>query len=737
MAWLRVIAGAVRAGLAVERTRMEPLLALRGALGVGLVLAVALAVSSPAVATSAALGAFVSGTATFQPSWRPRPELALVAAAGLGASSLVGFLASDRPALYTAVIALWAAGAGMAWSMGTTSGMVASMTVAVMLVVVTFPVTLAQAFQHAGVIAAGGLAQAALVVLWPVRRWGAQRDALADAYAGVADYARRLRHDPSAAFDPSPLIVARDAAAVTPRQARTRPAELAGRRAVAERIRPVLVALADPAPGAPREGPERDRVRELLDAAGAVLDAVARSIRSGEPVRVPRRATAALALPETGPALTGTARRAGVRLVGLLGEAVETSGGMEDPDGRPTLTRPSAAGMVPEVWHAVRSQTHWSSPVFRHALRLGAVVGAGHAAGTALPGGHGYWAPLTSVMVMRPDFARTMSRGVARLAGTLAGLAVATAVIVVLSPGLELDAALAVVSVGLLFLLLRTGYAVASACITGFVVFLLAMEGGPWAPTVRDRVVQTLLGGALAFAAHVVFPAWETPRLADRLAAFLEMSGRYAEAVLRAYGDPAGRRPRAVRDALLDLREARTAWDEALARAVAEPVRHEAWSRAAVENAGSALVAFGRATLALEGLVPGRDAPPSPGAAAFAERLREATGAGAQTLRTGGTPSFAGLRTAYERWAAGAAEDHPGGTDGNGNGVRPHRTVRARPGRTNEDGGEAAAGRSTGSADGAGAGPGPQAGSPGAGPPLRAARIMYAALDELARAVRR
>lgn len=190
MAWLRVIAGAVRAGLAVERTRMEPLLALRGALGVGLVLAVALAVSSPAVATSAALGAFVSGTATFQPSWRPRPELALVAAAGLGASSLVGFLASDRPALYTAVIALWAAGAGMAWSMGTTSGMVASMTVAVMLVVVTFPVTLAQAFQHAGVIAAGGLAQAALVVLWPVRRWGAQRDALADAYAGVADYAR-------------------------------------------------------------------------------------------------------------------------------------------------------------------------------------------------------------------------------------------------------------------------------------------------------------------------------------------------------------------------------------------------------------------------------------------------------------------------------------------------------------------------------------------------------------------
>ena len=40
--------------------------------------------------------------------------------------------------------------------------------------------------------------QAALIVLFPVRRWGAQRDALADALAAEADYARRLRHDPVA-----------------------------------------------------------------------------------------------------------------------------------------------------------------------------------------------------------------------------------------------------------------------------------------------------------------------------------------------------------------------------------------------------------------------------------------------------------------------------------------------------------------------------------------------------------
>ncbi|NEA06406.1 hypothetical protein G3I28_45095, partial [Streptomyces sp. SID10116] len=63
---------------------------------------------------------------------------------------------------------------------------------------------------------------------------------------------------------------------------------------VAERIRPVLASLADPAVGVPVEGKERDRVRELLAAAGAVLDAAARAIRHGEPVKIPPEAEAAL-----------------------------------------------------------------------------------------------------------------------------------------------------------------------------------------------------------------------------------------------------------------------------------------------------------------------------------------------------------------------------------------------------------------------------------------------------------
>ncbi len=58
-----------------------------------------------------------------------------------------------------------------------------------MLVTITLPTSVADAAAHAGMIAIGGVVQAALIVLFPVRRWGAQRDALADALAAEADYA--------------------------------------------------------------------------------------------------------------------------------------------------------------------------------------------------------------------------------------------------------------------------------------------------------------------------------------------------------------------------------------------------------------------------------------------------------------------------------------------------------------------------------------------------------------------
>lgn len=652
MTWLRSLEWTARSGLRVERGRLEPLVALRTAAGVAIVIGLSLWLWSPAVAASSAFGAFAAGLATFQRSWRPRPVLALAAGAGLAVSTFLGYLAASHVALFVLLLAAWTFAAGMAWALGPTTGTVASLTVAVMLVVVTLPTSVLSALHHAGLIALGGVVQAALIVLFPVRRWGAQRDALADAFAAEADFARRLRHDPLAAFDPVPLMTARKAAVLTARQARRRPGELHGSRALAERIRPLLASLADPRVGAPAEGPERDRAREVLALAATVLDAVARAIRHGTPVRLPEPAADALRAADAPAGLTGTARRSATRLVSLLAAAVDRANGSGPADSAGTgyLLRPSLRELLPLTVRTVRRKARWNSSVLRHAVRMSAVAAVGYVVGSALPLGHGYWAPMASVMVMRPDFTQTYERGVARFAGTLVGVGVATAVTRAAHPGTYTSAALAVVSIWLMYLLLGTGYVVSQVWVGAYVVFLLGMGGTQVEQTVRDRVLLTLLGGALAMIAYAVFPAWETPRLRDRLAEWLEATAAYAAAVLDAYADPGHRRPRAVRQALLEVRAAGAAWDEAVLRADVEPVRHRGLSRTAVRDADAALSAAGRVGLPLEAHLPPRDAAPQPRTAAFATALRESAGQAARAVRERRAPSWEPLHAALDAW---------------------------------------------------------------------------------------
>ncbi|MEU6390100.1 FUSC family protein [Streptomyces sp. NPDC046939] len=677
MSWFRALKGAARSGLTVERKRLEPLVALRGAAGLALVIAVSLTLFGPAAAAGSAFGGFQAAIATFQRSWRPRPQLALASGASLGVSTFLGYLTGSHLVLFLPLLALWTFLAGLSWAAGPTTGIIASSNVAMMLVTITLPTTVAEAAGHAAVMALGGLVQAALVVLFPVRRWGAHRDALADALAAEADYARRLRHDPVAPFDPAPLMLARNAAALTPRQARTRPAQLHGTRGVAERIRPVLASLADPAVGVPAEGPERDRARELLAAAGSILDAAARAIRHGTPVDIPPDAIAAFDSPDLDAILSGPAKRAATRLGSLLRDVVETAGGTPTPEPRvpafrrrltaraplrrtaprpaPSaktrpLHRPTLLQLLPVVVRAMEREVRAGASVSRYAYRVCAVAVAGYLLGNALPLGHGYWVPMSAVMIMRPDFSQTYSRAVARFGGTLVGVALATGVVRLAHPDTELSAALAVLCAALMYLLMRTGQLVSQACVSAYVVFLLGMGGEGWSQTVPERLVLTLVGGVLAMLSYALYPAWETPRLRTRLADWLAALGEYAAVVVDHYAHPAGRASPDVREALLKARDAHIAWQEAVDRAKDEPVRHRGLSNAAADDAAHALHRLGRVAMLMEAHLPERDATPVPAAAALADALRTAVRDGARAIRERRVPEWGAVRAALDAW---------------------------------------------------------------------------------------
>lgn len=424
-----------------------------------------------------------------------------------------------------------------------------------------------------------------------------------------------------------------------------------------------IAALADPDVGAPAEGPGRDRARELLDGAADVLDAAARSIRRGTPVEVPHKTVDLLHGNEV---LEGPARQAAKRLAGLLGEALEIAEcgnahrrmpAQHGPAGTQFLVRPTLFRLIPVIVRAVRRELRHDSPVFRHAVRLAAVATLGYLIAARLPLGHGYWAPIASVMVMRPDFHRTYARAVARLAGTLVGVMLATGVVRALGPDAHVFGALAVVSAGLSYTLVRTGYAYSQCFTAAYVVFLLGMGGQAWEQTVPERMVLTLLGGALAILAYAVFPAWETPRLPERLADWLAANGRYAAAVLRIYAEPTRERRADMRSAQLASRKARAAWQEAYDRAKQEPVRPRGLTSREAEEAQEALEGFERAATLMENRVPQDDNPFALQAEGLAKALETDTAQAAADMREHRNPDWGRVENALQAWEGAGARN--------------------------------------------------------------------------------
>ncbi|MFE0462213.1 FUSC family protein [Kitasatospora sp. NPDC058965] len=731
MPWIDALRTTTRTGLHLNRAYSSPKRALRAALAVALVAFPTLAIGGPRPATSAALGAFIAGVATFQRSFRPRPSLAVASAIGLGVSTFTGYLSVSVPGLFPVVLACWALLAGLAWAIGQTGGVVAATSVSVMLVVVQLPVGVSTALDHALLCAVGGVVQALLIALWPIEDWQAHRDALADAYAALADYARRLREDPTAPVDPEALIQARHASELTPWQDRHRPQELHGLRGLAESMRPALTALADPRAGVPEEGPARERVREVLAAAAELLDALASAIRHGHPLQLPGAALALVlpaqrsreaggadggagtgsvgdagtgtdivatgnvgsagAFPALLPALPPTALPALLpaaaadcarQLTVLLGRAADTlercdhhSVGDAPRPSSGALPRPALFHALPRALHSVRRQLRPDSPVLRHAVRLAVVVTVAQLATGLLGLPRGYWAPMTAAMVIRPDFGQTFSRGVARLAGTSVGVAVATVLVELLHPNRWWAFGLAVACIGGAYLTLKTGYAMMTAFVSAYVVFLLGLQHGNPLVLALDRVGLTLLGGTVALLTFAAFPSWASTRLNDRLADWLESTGRYCAGVFAVFGDPRGADRRAVRDALLDARSARAGLLEGIKCAAAEPGWHcpENLTPRRLEKARAAVGLLGRVGVLLEAQLPERGAAPAPGAGEFAVALARATEAAADAVRAGRAPEFGALRAVHRAWTErdGAGDGDsagPGGRSGGGAG---------------------------------------------------------------------
>ena len=219
----------------------------------------------------------------------------------------------------------------------------------------------------------------------------------------------------------------------------------------------------------------------------------------------------------------------------------------------------------------MRANLTWSSPVFRHAVRLSVCVAVADILERSISWQRAYWIPMTVAVVLKPDFATTFSRGGLRLAGTIGGLLLATLIYLTLPQSGYTQFALVGVYTFFLRYLGPANYGIFTIAISGLIVFLLAAVGTPPAEVVWTRGVNTVAGGLLALAAYAVWPTWERSTISDSLADMLDAARNYFRGVADEFDGKGNSEEQLLDRRRSEWRLKRSATEAAVDRVLSEP----------------------------------------------------------------------------------------------------------------------------------------------------------------------
>ncbi len=569
----------LRSASAFDRSKIDWGFALRSSAGVALPLVVALGTGDLRLGASAAIGALSAGFASQQGVYRTRAAAMLWTSGGMALSAWVGALVGHLGVLDVVAVALWGYAYGIVASLGPAATAAALNSTIAFLVFGNLNVVLTPeqaALQAAAVCAGGALQTLLLVVVWPISRFALERRSLAAAYDALAVHARDMAGRPERA--PPGALIAGVRSTLADPQPFARRGDVAVFQALldeAERIRNSLGALTTIAL---RTAPDSDDARLSSAAtaeAAAVLSALAAALRDG---RAPREDGGAW---ERIVALHGGSAALSADLAALFGRLraawriAQAPSGEYDPAALPVV-RGFAIPRFSDALETLVANVPLASPYGRLGVRLAVTLAVAAALYHALNVRNGYWMGLTVVLLLKPDFTTTIVRGVSRVAGTIVGAGVATAIAVYLNPGQHVEVALCIVFAALGYVAFNANYAVYTTTITAYVIFMLALLGQPEQAAVTARVAATLAGAGLAALATLLWPTWESVRVNERLATLLDKQRVYAARIFAAYVVPEATGAAAVRDAQAASWAARSAAEASVDAMGGEPARTHA-----------------------------------------------------------------------------------------------------------------------------------------------------------------
>jgi uncharacterized membrane protein YccC len=186
------------------------------------------------------------------------------------------------------------------------------------------------------------------------------------------------------------------------------------------------------------------------------------------------------------------------------------------------------AATQPLSFKVLRENLTFKSDVFRHAIRLTIAIIIGYVVALLLDLEHSHWVLLTIVTILRPAYVLTKQRNVERVAGTLVGIVLVSALIWFVSNATVLLAVL-VFSMLLGFSLLRVHYFTFVVFLTIFLIisiYFLNPENFP--SLIRARLIDTVIGSVIAFfASRFIFPVWGHHEIHDPMKKMLEANRQY------------------------------------------------------------------------------------------------------------------------------------------------------------------------------------------------------------------
>jgi len=182
-------------------------------------------------------------------------------------------------------------------------------------------------------------------------------------------------------------------------------------------------------------------------------------------------------------------------------------------------------------WSTLRENLTFASTNFRHSLRLTITILIGFVIGALFPLQNIYWILLTIVVIMRPGYGLTKERSYHRIFGTIVGGLIAFAILTVVHNHI-LIGTFAIVAMILGFTFTAVNYKIGATFVTIYVVFVYGLLTPDISNVIQFRILDTVVGGALAFLANYFFwPSWEFLNMRIFLKKSIEANRDYIEQI--------------------------------------------------------------------------------------------------------------------------------------------------------------------------------------------------------------